>query len=594
MDTIARENVTRERPFGSRAAILKRLYRCMLQWRSLFYSLLVLMALSLACELLMPIVMELAINTIGFSGGLKVDMRSLAVYIGLFLFIVVLTAAAGAAQGRISARITLGLSRNLREKMFTSLMGAPVSDFERMRRGDLMSRMMTDAEMTAGAFTDSFTELVSCVVMAVGSAAIMFVKCRQLAVITVGTGILSVLVMGALSGLVFPVVRRRQAALGQLNSHVEESLKAFATCKAGGRMGENNRRMRALSDDYCAEAVKANRLEFILRPTMLVLGNLSFMLTVVFGTRQLISGAITVGVIQAFVMYSRQFMEPLSAIGEQFVKAQNALACAERVFRVIDGRDEREALSETARKQVENAMGDAYLAFDDVRFAYKRNLPVLQGVTFSLNKGEHLALVGRTGAGKTTLSALTLLFYFGYTGKIHLEGRELRDYDPTELRSRIAVVSQEPEIIDGTVFENMTYGSAGRTREDVWRVIRELGADGMIEKLPNGLDTCMEHAGDSLSQGELQLICLCRALLRDASVVILDEATSALDAKTEFEVVKAIKDRGITCIVIAHRLSTIRDCDEIIVLEKGKVVERGTHDELMKLGGTYTELVTNE
>lgn len=586
------ERVARDRPFGSHGTILLRLYRYMTQWRGLFYGLLTLLALSLACELAVPLVIESAINVITFSDGLSVDMAALAISIGLFLFIIALSALLGAVQCRISAKIMLGMSRALRRDVFSSLLRAPVSAFEGMRRGDLMSRVMVDAEMAAGAFTESFVEIASAMTVVIGSAVIMFVKCPELAAISVGAGLFSVFAVGALSKLVFPALSRRQAALGRMNTHVEESLKAFRTCEAGGRMPENNRRMQGLSGEYCKAAIRASRLEFLLGPAMLLLGNLNFMLTVVFGARKIIAGVITVGVMQAFIMYSRQFMEPLNTLGEQFVKAQNALACAERVFRIIDGETEAQALERVSRPPAEARPGEHGVTFDNVRFAYRRNLPVLRGVRLNLERGERLALVGRTGEGKTTLTNLMLLFYMGYEGEIRLEGKELRDYDPVELRNKISVVSQEPELVEGTMLDNMTYGCDGATREDAEGVLRKLGVGNLFDRLSRGLDTPMRGGGENMSQGYLQLICLARALLRGTSILILDEAISSLDPETEHTVSRGIEAAmaGRTCIIIAHRLSSARNADHIAVLSDGVICEYGDHESLMARNGLYHQL----
>lgn len=592
MEIPAQRTMERPGPAGPRRPTLIRLYRYMTEWRAQFYGLVTLLLVSLACELALPLVMESAINVISFTDGVRVDFKALTVSIGLFLFIVAISAAAGAAQGRIAAKITLNMARRLRQDAFSGLMNSAVSAFEGMRRGDMMSRMMNDAELAAGAFADSFVELASAMIVIAGSALIMFLKCPSLAAVCVGAGVASILVMGALSRLVFPALTRQQAALGMLNTHVEESLKAFRTCVAGGRTAENVRRMEALSGEYCARRIRASRLEFMLGPVMLALGNLSFMLTVVFGAKSIIAGAITVGAMQAFIMYSRQFMEPLNALGEQFMKVQNALAGAERVFRLIDLKPEGAQIKEAAESAPEGSEEDRYLTFDGVKFAYHKNLPVLKGVTLSLERGERLALVGRTGIGKTTLTNLLMLFYASFDGGIRLEGRDIRRMPPEALRKLFAVVSQEPHVVEGTVLENLLYGCEGAGRADAEALLDDLGVHEMFDRLPRGLDTSVMNGGEDMSQGQLQLICLVRALLRKAEVLILDEATSSMDPDTEDTIKRGMARAmaGRTCLIIAHRLSSVRDADHIAVMADGVIAEYGDHDALMARGGVYRRL----
>ena len=597
MEVPSQGKAVREAPPANARQTLLRLYRYMIEYRALFIVLLLLVVVSIACGLATPLVIEQAMDAISFSGGAHVDFRGLTAATGLFIIVVVMSAVFGILMERISARITLNMSMRLRQDAFRAVMGTSVSSFEGLRRGDLMSRMMNDADMAAGAFAQSFREFISALLCVIGCAVIMFVKCPLLAAVSVGTAIVSVIAMAFLSRLVLPAYTAQQAALGHLNSHVEESLNAFRSCAAGGRLDENQRRMSRLSKDYYAARLRACRLEFLMGPLMMVFGNLNFLVTVIFGVQQMMAGVVTIGAMQAFIMYSKQFMQPLNSLSEQLVRAQNALAAAERIFLVIDLKDEAVEIARLAaradaeRDDAEQAAGKA-LSFEDIRFAYHRNLPVLQGLSLALDRGERVALVGATGEGKTTLTSLLLLFYPDYKGTILVEGEEVRGLDPADVRHRVAVVSQEPQIVDGTVYDNMVYGCGDVEREQVEAVAHDLCIDRLLAHLPQGLDTELQSIGESMSQGELQLICLARALLRQSPYLILDEATSSLDPSTELLVRRGMERAmaGRTCILIAHRLSSVRDVDHIAVLADGVIAEYGSHDDLMAQGGIYHDL----
>ena len=592
MDFILQKKPGRDAPPEHFRSTLLRLYRYMTHYRILFFGMLALMLLTLAADLVIPLAVESAVNAISFADGLMVDFRALTFSIAALVILSVLSALLGCAGERISARITLKMSMNMRQDAFDALMDVSVSSFEGRLRGDLMSRIQNDCELAAGAFTGSFREFASAALILCGCAVIMFVKCAPLAAVSVGTAVVSVICMGLLSGLILPLLSQQQAALGRMNAHVEESMKTFRSCAAGGKLDDNRRLMSVYCRDYYHIRLKVCRLEYLMGPVMLIFGNLSFLLTILFGLRQMAAGVITLGAIQAFIMYSRQFMEPLNSIGEDFIMVQNALAGAERVFAVTDSRNEREEIGAACRVPENDAVNTDCLVFENLHFAYHRNRPVLKGINLTVRKGEHLALVGKTGEGKTTLSSLLLLFYPAYTGRILLEGREIRSLDPDLLRKELTVVSQEPQLVKGTVYENIVCGCGNASRGDVERVLKEMRADEFFANLPHGLDTEIGSAGREMSQGQLQLICLARALLRDSPLLILDESTSSLDPDTEQTIKQGMKKAmsGRTCLTIAHRLSSVKDADHIAVLSGGIIEEYGTHESLMRQNGVYYSL----
>lgn len=592
MNFLMNQKAERDLPPANTRKVLKRLYGYMTEVHGQFYAMIVLLLLLLASDLAIPLIIETAINAISYTEGISVDFRSLTFSIAVLVFLVLINTGLGCLLGRISARITLKMSMRMRQDAFEKLTDVSVSSFEGMRRGDLMSRIMNDSDRAAGAFTDSFRELFSACLIVIGCAVIMFVKCAPLAAVSVSTALISVFIMGALSGKILPAFTQQQASLGQLNAHAEESLKAFRTCAAGGRMKENLRLMEDYSRDYYRKRLRACRLEYMMGPLMLLFGNLNFLLVTVIGVHRLAAGTITLGAVQAFIMFSRQFMEPLNSLGENFVMVQNALASAERIFEVIDKPGEKTEIFAALPDDKAHNEEKGFLCCRDLHFAYYQNHPVLRGIDLDVREGEHLALVGKTGEGKTTLSNLLLLFFPRYKGNIFLNGRELRNLDPDELRHQVTVVSQEPLLVSGSVLDNLLYGCSEGNPADAERVLREMGAEHFFLNMPQGLDTVIRNNGEDMSQGQLQIICLVRALLRKTPLLILDEATASMDPETELVVRKgmelAMSER--TCVIIAHRLSSVKDADRIAVLADGVIAECGTHESLMEKDGIYHKL----
>lgn len=583
-----------ERPVHALRTIA-RLFAYMMEHRALLSVMLLVILLSIACELLVPLCIEASINAIGFSHGIQVDVKGLTVSLAALSALILISALLGYGEGRISARLSLELEARLRRELISKLLNLPVSATDRRQHGDMMSRVMNDTKLAAQTFTEGLLSLAASMVVIAGCAVIMTVKSPLLAAISIGAALASVALTGLLSGLLFPRIHEQQRALGALNAHVEESLSAFGTSLSGGRMPYNIRALRERSREYCDRRIRAYRLEGIIAPVMLLLGNLNFLLLVLFGMRSILQGRITIGTMQAFILYSRQFMEPVNSLGDSFVEVQNSLAAAERIFELLDVPSEREVAAPAhADAAVDGA--EAQIEFRDVSFGYRRGLPVLRGLNLRVRRGENVAVIGVTGVGKTTLLNLLMRFYDGYTGGVFVDGREIRHMRLAELRGRIVYAAQEPAIIDGTVAENIGYGSPEADPERIEAAARLVGIDRMIERLPEKYDTRLEREGRNISQGQLQMLSLARAVLRDPEILIMDEATSSVDPETE-EALKssiAAARRGRTSITIAHRIGSIRDADRIIVLQDGAVAEEGSFGELMAMRGIAFALFRNQ
>lgn len=574
--------------------ITARLLGFMAPWRAELAGVLAVSLLSIGCDLATPLAIERCIDAIGGLGGFRPQPDALGGGLLLFGALCVLSAGAEYLQGVLSARLSTNVEKDLRAALFGKAVRMPVERLERMRQGDLMSRIFHDTKLASAAFSEAVVSLLCSVLVIIGCVCIMFRKCPELAAVTVGASLLSLVVTFLVSGLLLPRFRAQQDALGAMNAHISESLATFRSAAEGDRLERDRRRMAETNRAYYAARMRVCWLEGLVEPLVLLLGNLTFLLIVARGAYLAFHGRISLGTVQAFILYFRQFMEPVNGLGECWVGVQSALSGAGRIFAILDREDEAAMLVPGDAEAPDGE--DGYLRFADVRFGYRRNLPVLKGLDLRVEKGRQIAVVGRTGVGKTTVFNLLERFYQQYTGRITLEGREIRQIPLEELRRRITVIPQEPQLLGGTVYRNIAYGGEEIPAEQVRAAAEQVGIAGFIESLPQGYDTVLDPDGGSLSQGQLQLLCLARAFLRESDILLLDEATSSLDTATEAGLQSALSAlaRGRTCITIAHRLSTVVNADRIVVLEDGAVRETGTHRELMERRGAYYELFMSQ
>lgn len=489
-------------------------------------------------------------------------------------------------QGLISARLSQRIVKRLREELFGKIMDLPVRYLDTHSHGDVMSRMTNDIENISTTVSQALPSLFSGVLTVIGTVAIMLWYCWQLAFLSFATVILTIIATKILAKRVRKFSRSRQMLLGRLNGTVEEMVSGYRTVVAYNHQEVTTKEFCDTSDSLTKAGIKTDVFSGVMGPIMNCIGNISFVIIAAFGGYFSINGLISVGVISAFIVYAKQFSRPINEIAQVYGQLQTAVAGAERVFTVIDEVNEDKTGGELARED------RADVVFRNINFSYDAGNPVLKDFTLTVPSGKKVALVGATGSGKTTVVNLLMRFYDADSGEIFINRQNIKDISREELRRNVAIVLQDTVLFSDTIMNNLKYGKEEAGYEDIEKAAQMSRCKDMIEMLPDKYDTVLTGSGENISQGQRQLLAIARAFVADPGILILDEATSNVDTRTE----KAIQDamqlvmRNRTSIIIAHRLSTIRDADIIVVMDHGKIVERGDHDTLISQKGKYYEL----
>ena len=488
----------------------------------------------------------------------------------------------------VAQRVVMGLRREL----FAKVQGLPLSFFDAHSHGELMSRLSNDVDNVSTLLSSSTTSLFSSVLMLTGSFAFMVSLSPLLTVLALTTAPLTVVLTRAVSRRSRKLFKEQQRLLAELNGHVEEVLSGQTVVKAFGQEERTIARFDVVNTALREAGSKAQVLSGLMMPMLNVVTNIGFVIVATAGGLLAESGIITVGVVASFLTYSRQFARPINEIASLYSSVQSAQASAERVFDLMDETPEP-ADAPDAETLVDPR---GHVEFLDVSFGYRADIPVLRHISLDAPAGRTIALVGPTGAGKTTLATLLVRFYDSDTGSIRLDGKDLRGWTRDSLRDSFAMVLQDTHLFSGTVRENIRYGRLDATDAEVEEAAARVGADPFIRRLPAGYDTELGEAGEGFSQGQRQLLSIARAVLADPAVLILDEATSSVDTRTEMVLQQAMLKlrRGRTSFIVAHRLSTIRDADEILVIDGGAIIERGTHSSLMGARGFYWNLYSGQ
>ena len=567
---------------------LKRLGKYLKPKKAALGLVLMMVALSAAFNLTGPFLIGRAIDDYIIPG----DIRGLIGISVLMLVIYILGALCTWLQNHIMVGLAQETVLEIRKDLFKKLQVLPLSFFDSRPHGDLMSRLTNDVENISNTLSTSVTQFFSSVFTFTGTLAMMLYLSPLLTLFTM----LIVPVMLFCTGMVARRTRLlfvdQQKELGHLNGFIEETISGQKVVKLFSREEDNILEFEKCNQRLKAVSVRAQIFSGIMPPLMNLLNNIGFAIVAGVGGYLAVRNIITVGVIASFLNYSRQFSRPLNEMANQFNMIQVALAGAERVFEVMD--EEPEPADEPDAVVLNEVAGA--VKFQDVFFGYRKDSPVVKNINLDVRPGQTIALVGPTGAGKTTIVNLLCRFYDVDRGKITIDGRDIRQIQRNSLRSALGIVLQNTFLFSESVRNNIRYGRLDATDEEVERAARLANADHFIRRLPQGYDTILTENGSNLSQGQRQLLAIARAILADPAILVLDEATSNVDTRTEYYLRQAMLTlmKGRTSFVIAHRLSTVRNADLILVVNGGEIVERGTHEELLKQKGFYYHLYSSQ
>ena len=508
--------------------------------------------------------------------------RILAMMLGVYL----LHGAATLLQGFFSARLSQRVIYRLRAELFGKVISLPIPYLDSHSHGDIMSRMTNDAENVSNVISSSLSSLFSGVLTLIGTVVMMLRYSAALTALTCVTVVLSIVVTRVMTTLMRRYYVRRQELLGRLNGIVEEKVSAGKTVTAYNLQASTIVEFDSASDELTKTGIIADVIGNAMGPLMNMINNFSFVIVAAFGAWFALRGMISVGVISAFIIYSKQFSRPINELAQLYGQIQTAMAGAERIFAILDAESEDKSGDRTL------AVSRGVIEFKHVDFSYVPGKQVIYDFNLKVEAGKKIALVGSTGSGKTTIVNLLMRFYDIDSGSITVDGVDIRNIASDTLRDAVGIVLQDTVLFTDTVRNNLKYADRSISDKKMIEAAENANCDKVVAALPEGYDTVLTAAGANLSQGQRQLLTIGRAFLSYPKILILDEATSSVDTRTEQQIQNAMVElmRDRTSLIIAHRLSTIRDADQIVVMDQGRIIETGTHEELLARGGNYYKL----
>lgn len=571
-------------------ATLRRLWQYVGTERVWLASIFLFIAVDAVLMLFSPYLIGKSIDAMSAAQG--VDFHLLEIFIIVLTVAYLLDAILTFLQGWFMASVSQRIVMKLRRSLFGKLQKLPVAYFDRQSHGEVMSRLSNDIDNVSNTISQSTIQLMSGVITITGSLVMMLVLSPLLTLATLITVPLVILLTRTIARRTSVLFKEQQIQLGRLNGQVEETISGIEVVKAFNHEDQAIAEFEVVNQRLYDVGLKAQIWSGFLMPIMNVINNLGFAAVAIVGGIMAIKGMITVGVIAGFLSYSRQFVRPLNDLANVFNVLQSGVAGAERVFEVLDEPEEPD--DQPGAIELKNPQG--HVVFDHVSFGYRPDVPILKQVSFDAMEGTSTALVGPTGAGKTTVVNLLTRFYDVTGGRILIDGRDIREYTRSSLRRCFGIVLQDTYLFSGTIRDNIMYGKPDATEAEVKEAAKMANADVFIQRLPKKYDTVLSENGGNLSQGQRQLLAIARVILAKPSILILDEATSSIDTRTELHIQDALLNmmQGRTSFVIAHRLNTIRDADTIMVVDQGQIVERGGHARLLQQKGVYYRMFSNQ
>ncbi|MBU3160675.1 ABC transporter ATP-binding protein/permease [Clostridium frigoris] len=570
---------------------LRRLWSYFAAERKTLITIFVFIIIDSAIVLIGPYLIGKAVNAMSSNNG-KVDFNLLSIIVIVLLISYLADAAISLFQGFAMASSSQRIVKTIRNNLFLKLQKLPMAFFDSNSHGDIMSRLSNDIDNVSSTISQSAIVLMSGIITIVGSFIMMIILSPILTITSLITVPLVFLLTRFITKKTGKLFKSQQMELGKLNGQIEETISGVYIVKAFNHEDKTVKEFDEINQRLCTVGLKAQIYSGFLMPIMNVINNIGFAAVAGVGGVLAVRNIITVGIIASFLSYSRQFVRPLNNLANIFNTLQSAVAGAERVFEILDAGEETQDVLDS--KELNKPKG--HVKFSNVYFGYRKDISILKDISFEARTGESIALVGPTGAGKTTIVNLLTRFYDVTSGEIYIDGVDIREYTRDSLRRCFGIVLQDTYLFTGTIKENIKYGNLQATDVEVQNAAKMANAHEFIRRLPRGYETLLSESGSNLSQGQRQLLAIARAILTNPSILILDEATSSVDTRTELRIQEAMLKlmKGKTSFIIAHRLSTIRDANKIMVIDDGQIIEMGNHAELISKKGKYYNMYFNQ